>query len=136
MASPVNIQKLVRSIAVHECTSTLAGCTRCKAISFQLPRSHPAKDQEPLFLSELDEKLLLIKGKVRSSILQNQSLKNAVEILIMEKEILRYFSYWNCSILQWIVVLAPITKVIHSWHKAWQTFLSQCRYADLWQQSS
>jgi len=138
MASPVNIQKLVRSIAVHECTSTLAGCTRCKAIYFQLPKSHPAKDQEPLFPSELNEKILQIEGKVGSSILQNQSLKNVVEILIVEKNIyiVIFFSYWHYSKLQWIVVLAPITKVIHSWHKAWQTFLTQCSYADLWQWSS
>lgn len=75
MASPVNIQKLVRSIAVHECTSTLARFTRCKAISFQLVGSSHAEGQEPQFPTELNERPLEIAGNEGSSVLQGRTLK-------------------------------------------------------------
>lgn len=76
MASPVNIQKFVRSIAVHACTNTLAGYTRCKAISCQLLGSCPAEGQESQFPTELNERPLQIIGNV-SSILQDQTQKSS-----------------------------------------------------------
>lgn len=112
MASPVNTQKLVRSFAVHECTSTLAGCTRSKAISFQLSGYCSAEGQEPQFPIELSERPLQIAGNVGSSPLQGQNPKKRSRNCHNEKkEVKKEVTFFlHSSKLWWTVVLAPCTK--------------------------